>query len=532
MTAPGGASSVGSLTDEGYRWRVLGVVMLGTVMSALDSSIVNVSLPNMMASFGASVDDIEWVVTGYMLAFSTSMPLTAWLRDRVGFRLLYTASLGIFTIGSLLCGIAPNLPTLVGARVLQAIGGGAITPTAMALVAEVFPPQERGRALGIWAVGVMVGPALGPTLGGYLTEVLGWRSIFNVNLPIGAIGLLGASRILNADRPTAKATRGFDLPGFLLLTSFLVSALLGLSKGNSEGWTSRYVLTCALIAVIALVLFLTVESVVEERILDLGLFRSTQFSVAIVVTAARSIALYGGTFLLPVFLQNQMGRTAIDTGLLMLPGALVMAAVMPFSGRIADALGTRLPTIVGLLLTAWFMWTYRKLDVTTSSWNVVYPTLLRGVGLGLLVTPVMTAAINAVPTSKAGMASSMLSLSQQIAGSLGIALLASVLGHRTTFHLAVVGQGLDATRPAFTEAMRHVAARALEFGWSPANARLAGQSMVARGIARAAGGLAFNDAFLAGAGLVLFGILPALFLASKPRSRRAVRAPEPEPIME
>ena len=304
-----GAVAVSIPADDVYRWRVLGVVMLGTFMSALDSSIVNVSLPNMMASFGASVDDIEWVVTGYMLGFSTFMPLTAWLRDRVGYRVLYIASLAVFIAGSALCGIAPNLPALVLARVIQAFGGGAITPTGLAMIAEVFPPKERGRALGLWGVGVVVGPAFGPTLGGYLTETLGWRSIFNINLPIGIVGLLAASRILRVDKPHAQTSRGFDLPGFVLLTTFLVAALLGLSNGNREGWSSSYVVTCALVTSVSFVLFLAVESIVSARILDLGLFRSPQFTVAMVVTAARSVALYGGIFLLPLFLQDLMGRS-------------------------------------------------------------------------------------------------------------------------------------------------------------------------------------------------------------------------------
>lgn len=506
--------------DPDYRWRVLGVVMLGTVMAALDSSIVNVSLPKMMAAFGASVDDIEWVVTGYMLAFSTFMPLTAWLRDRVGYRILYIASLAIFTIGSLLCGLAPNLATLIVARVIQAVGGGAITPTGMAMIAEVFPPKERGRALAIWGVGVIVGPALGPTLGGFLTESFGWRSIFNINLPIGAVGLLAAHRILRRDKPKARPSGGFDLPGFLLLSAFLISALLGLSKGNHEGWTSAYVITCGLIASVALVLFLTIESIVTHRILDLDLFRNGQFSVAMVVTAARSVALYGGSFLLPLFLQNQMGRSETDTGLMLLPGALMIGLFMPVAGRIAERWGPRVPTLAGLALTACFMWLYRRLDVTTSTWGVLYPTLLRGAGLGLLITPVMTTAINSVPTQKAGMASSMLSLTQQVAGSLGIAILASVLGHRATFHLAVVGQGLDGARPAFTDAVGAVTLRAVELGLTPGNASLLARTTVARAVASAAGVLSFNDAFLTGAAVVIVGMIPAFFLASKGVRRR------------
>ena len=218
--------------DPRYRWKVLGVVMIGTLMSALDTSIVNVCLPSMMSSFGASVDEIEWVITGYMLGFSTFMPLTVWLRDRLGPRTLFLLALGVFTLGSLLCGIAWSLPVLVIARLIQAFGGGAITPTGMAMIAEVFPPAERGRALGIWGVGVIVGPAVGPTLGGYLTDAFGWRAIFDVNLPFGALGLLAAARVLRSDRPAAGARRSFDLAGFVLLSAFLVATLLGLSKGN------------------------------------------------------------------------------------------------------------------------------------------------------------------------------------------------------------------------------------------------------------------------------------------------------------
>jgi DHA2 family multidrug resistance protein len=266
---------------------------------------------------------------------------------------------------------------------------------------------------------------------------------------------------------------------------------------------------------ISLVLFLAVESVSSERILDLGLFRSGQFTVAMVVTCARSVALYGGTFLLPLFLQDQMGRTEIDTGLLMLPGALAIAAVMPVSGRIAERLGTRLPTLIGLAMTTWFLWTYRRLDVTTSTWSVLYPTLIRGVGLGLLVTPVMTVAINAVPTRKAGMASSMLSLIQQVSGSLGIAVLAAVLVRRSTFHLAVVGQGLAAASPALAQSTRALAQRVLALGHSPSEAARAARALVMGHAASAAEVLGFGDAFLMGAGIVFLGIVPALFLAKR-----------------
>lgn len=474
------------------------------------------------------MDDIEWVITGYMLAFSAFMPLTSWLRTRLGYRFLYIASLGVFTAGSVLCGIAPTLPTLVIARIIQALGGGAMTPTGMALIAEVFPPEERGKALGVWGAGIMVGPALGPTLGGYLTETLGWRSIFNINLPIGLLGLIATRHILRRDRPRGRPSGSFDLSGFLFLSTFLISALLGLSKGNQEGWTSAFVVICGLVSAVSLVFFIAVESLVEDGILDLGLLRNGPFTVALVVTGARSVALFGGTFLMPLFLQNQMGQSETDTGLLLLPGAVMVALTTTISGRLSERFGPRVPTLFGLALAATFMWLCRRLDATTSTWGVLFPTLLRGAGLGLLVTPVMTAAMNAVPTKMAGMASSMLSLTQQVAGSLGIALLASVLGHRATFHLAVTGQGLELARPAFAEAVLRLTERAAALGLSPDQAELLAQTTVAHGVGNAAGVLAFNDAFLVGAVVILLGMVPALFLSSRTRTDRESIVPGPE----
>lgn len=504
--------------DPAYRWKVLGVVMIGTLMSALDTSIVNVCLPSMMASFGASVDEIEWVVTGYMLGFSTFMPLTVWLRDRLGPRNLFLLALGVFTLGSVLCGIAWSLPVLVVARLIQAFGGGAITPTGMAMIAEVFPPAERGRALGIWGVGVIVGPAIGPTLGGYLTDAFGWRAIFDVNLPFGLVGLVAAARILRREAPGAGARKPFDLAGFVLLSAFLVATLLGLSKGNSEGWSSRYVTTCALIAAFSLAAFLLVESVVEHGILDLGLLRNGQLSIALAVTAMRSVALYGGTFLLPVFLQTHMGFDEIRTGELLLPGALVIGAAMPIAGRLADRIGARIPTVVGLVLVAHFMFSYRDLDAVTSTWGVLWPTLVRGLGLGLLVTPVMTAAINAVPTARAGMASSMLNLTQQVAGSVGIAALASILGTRTAYHRAVVGEALQASSGAWAQASAAVAVHLRAIGYAPSDARLAAAATMARHAVASASVAAFDDAFLAGALIVACGVVPALFLGARRRA--------------
>ena len=495
-----------------YKWWVLGVVMIGTLMGALDSSIVNVAIPRIMADFGSSLDDIEWVVTGYMLAFSTLMPLTTWVRDRIGHKSLYIVSLFVFTLGSILCGVAWNLPSLIIARVIQAFGGGAITPTGMAMIAEVFPPKERVKAMGYWGVGVIVGPAFGPTLGGYLTQTLGWRSIFLINLPIGVAGIILAAKVLFADKSHSSLHKPFDFWGFGFLSTFLVAFLLGLSKGEHEGWTSVYIIFCAIISLVGLVGFLLVETQILNPIVDLSLFKSSVFSICMVVTVIRSLALYGGVFLLPLFLQQQMGFDETRSGLMLLPGSLVIGLFMPISGKIANRTGPRSLTIVGLMGVALFMFMYRNMDVNMSTWSVILPTLVRGFGIGLLVAPVMATAMNAVSTEKAGAVSSLLNLLQQVGGSIGIAVLATVLSHRTHFHLNALGVIDPNTSASFRDAFGHVFHHALSLGFTHAESKTISGSLVAKALVQSATVAAFQDAFLVGSVIVAAAILPSFLL--------------------
>ncbi|MDD5457243.1 MAG: DHA2 family efflux MFS transporter permease subunit, partial [Candidatus Margulisbacteria bacterium] len=314
---------------DNYKWIVMIIIMIGIMMSVLDSSIVNISIPAIMADFGSNVNDIQWIVTAYMLSFAALMPLTSWFRDRIGYKFLYISSLFIFTLGSILCGMAWNLPSLIIARILQAVGGGAISPTAMAMLADVFEPHERGKAMGFLGLGIIIGPIFAPTLGGFLTKTFGWRSIFLVNIPIGIVGLFMASSLLRHDKPHASTHKPFDLWGFIFLSIFLISFLLGVSKGEQEGWTSTYIVTCAILSVVSFILFLWVESLVENKVFDLDLFHYRNFSICMVISAIRSVVLFGGIFLLPLFLQQLMGMDEIQSGLILLPGSLVVAMMLP-----------------------------------------------------------------------------------------------------------------------------------------------------------------------------------------------------------
>ena len=449
-----------------YKWIVMGIVMAGTLMATLDSSIVNVSIPAIMADFGVSVDDIEWVITGYMIAFATLMPLTAWFRNRIGYKSLYIMSLIVFTSGSLLCGVAWNLPSLIMARVIQALGGGAITPTAMAMITEVFEPQERGKAIGIWGMGVIMGPAIGPTIGGYLTNHFGWRSIFLVNLPIGIIVVFVSVFMLVREVPHESMRKPFDFWGFSFLTIFLVSLLLGLSKGESKGWTSLYIVICGTVSVMGFLCFLLVEASVEHGVIKLSLFRHPVFSACSIVMLVRQVALFGGIFLLPLFMQQQMGYEEMQSGLILLPGSLVMALVMPFGGRISDKIGPKLPTLIGLTGLWFFMFMYRNMNVNMTAFDLICPTLVRGVAMGLLMAPITAAGMNAVEQRDAGMASSMFSIIQQVGGSIGISLLSTILSHRVPYHLGVISASMDRTSPVFMESFQNLSHHVHSLGYT------------------------------------------------------------------
>jgi MFS transporter, DHA2 family, multidrug resistance protein len=508
-------TNVSAEQAERYKWQVLGVVMIGTLMSALDSSIVNVSIPAIMADFGSSLDDIEWVITSYMLAFAALMPLTAWLRDRIGHKALYIWSLVIFTGGSVLCGMAWNLPVLIFARVIQAVGGGAITPTGMAMISETFEPHERGRALGFWGMGAVMGPAFGPTVGGYLAKNFGWPSIFLVNLPVGIMGVFLALRILRGDRPEHHAHRPFDTGGFLFLGLFLVGFLLVMSKGESEGWTSTYIIICAIAAFIGFFGFLVVETIVPYGIVDLKLLTNPVFTSCFVLTATRSIALYGGTFLLPIFLQNYKGYDEVESGLMLLPGSLLMGVLMPFAGRLGDKLSPRLMGFIGFTLLGFFFFQYRTLDLDTSDWGIIVPTLIRGVAIAMLIAPLTATAMNAVSNKNAGMASSMLNIIQQVGGSVGIAVLSMVLHRRTVYHLSIIGANVSRSTPAYREAASRIIATSHDLGYNHAESVMVAATSIGQHIAQYAGVLSFQDSFLVGALLTFMALVGVLWLPNK-----------------
>ena len=499
--------------NPNYKWFVLIIVTFGTFMAALDTSIVNVSIPVIMADYGANLDEIQWVVTAYMLAFAVCIPLTSWLKDKVGHKMLYLSSLILFTIGSLLCGMSWNLPSLIVARIIQAIGGGAISPVSMSMVSEVFEPRERGKALGLWGLGVIIGPTIGPTLGGYLTMEFGWRSIFTINLPVGILGSFLAIKYLLPDKPHQDSKpKPFDLWGFIFLTTFLISFLLGLSNGESKGWSSVYIIVCTILSLLGLIGFFVTESLIKNKLIDLELFKSTVFSTTMILTAVRSIALFGGIFLLPVFLQRLKGLTEIQSGLLMLPGSLMVAMIFPIIGKISDKSNPKILAFMGLIGTFFSMYLYKDMSTSMSYWDIIFPTLIRGFGMALLMAPVMTTAMNSVPKHKSAMASTMLNLIQQISGAIGIAILSTILSNRTKFHLAAMGEKINTLSTVYYETVRNLTNYVHQFGLTKTASVAAAKAILIKHVVVCANVAGFQDTFLFATIFVILAVIPTFFL--------------------
>jgi DHA2 family multidrug resistance protein len=399
---------------------VLITLMLGTSMAAIDTSIVNVSLPVMRHQFNADVDEIEWIITAYMISFTLFIPLITWLKNRIGYFNLYIISVAVFTTGSLLCSLSHSLVLLVAARVIQASGGGAITPTSLAILSETFPLEKRGSAIGWWGLGNVMGPALGPTLGGILTHYFGWESVFYVNVPIGIATILLTFRYLPflRDRPRTRPT--FDFRGFTWFALFIVAVQYTVSAISKKGELPEMIAGCACFV---LFLYLYIRSArVPQPLLDLTVFRSPDFVYSAIIVVIRSVALFGGMFFLPFLLQGLLGYTTIQSGLLLLPNALMMLVARPYAGKKADQGLIRSISLLGILLLALSMYLFSRIDVGTTVLLIILPMIVRGLGISFLVAPVSTALLNAVNREQISTATSMNSLLQQLGGSIGIAI--------------------------------------------------------------------------------------------------------------
>jgi len=412
------------------------VILIGGFMSMLDSSIVNVAISPMMTAFGVNADEIDWVLTIYMLVLGIVVPASSWLGEYFGLKKLYLLSLAVFTIGSLFCSLAWNVPSLTFARAIQAIGGGMIMPVTMSMIYKITPQKNIGKAMGGYGMVFVVAPAIGPSVGGYLVEYVDWRLIFTINLPIGIIGiLLGLFIIPNmAGSDPGK----FDYGGAMLSAAGMFSILLLLSEGADWGWTTLPSVMLFYAALVFLGTFVWWELKHPYPLLDIRIFKNMNYSVGNLMLVLITVGMYGVLFYLPIFLQAARGMGALEVGLLMLPPALVSAVSMPVSGALYDRYGPRIPAAIGVCLLAFSTWQFSHIDLQTPVSFIIFWNSIRSIGMGLAMMPAQTGLMSQIPPQKVGNASAMNNIISRVSGSFGIAVLSVVMTKRLAYHSAIL----------------------------------------------------------------------------------------------
>ncbi|MDT7681869.1 MAG: hypothetical protein QOG57_2179 [Pseudonocardiales bacterium] len=420
---PGG-SSPAPATQVAHWGLPLAVVVVGMFMSTLDTSIVNVAIPTMQEQFGVSTTDIQWVSTAYTLCLGVIVPTSAWLGERLGLKRLYLIALVSFSAFSALCGMAGGLNSMIFFRILQAIPGGVLPVTCLTILYRMVPKEKLGAAMGMYGLGIVVAPGVGPTLGGYLVEYVDWRLIFYINVPVGILGAIAAMAVL--PRVPGVAGRRFDLPGFGCIAVGLFSLLLALSEGQDWGWTGYRVLLLLAVSVNALALFVVIELQAKEPLLNVRVFRYWPFVNSLLLLAILSVGLFAVLFYVPSFLQEAQGLTPMNTGLTVLPQALVMMVMMPLAGRLYDLIGPRWPAIIGLFLNGVGTLMLAGINIDMTRPELIVWMMIRAAGLGLSMMPIMTGGLSALPAALSSAGSAFNTLTQRVSSALGLAVLTAL----------------------------------------------------------------------------------------------------------
>ena len=513
---------------DAYKWWVLVNVMFGTFMAVLDATIVNVALPKIMAAFGVTIDKVEWVITAYLLIFAVMLPTSGWVADHFGYKRTYFTALFIFTLGSLLCGLAWDENALIAFRVLQGIGAGFMMPVGMAIVTREFPVKQRGIALGFWAIAAAASVSLGPLAGGYLVDNISWHAIFDVNVPIGIVAMF-ATAVIQREYRTLH-TRDFDVIGFISLSVFLSFLLLALSDGNASwntgGWTSPFILTCFALSAVGFFVFMVTELTIKHPLIELDLLKNFNFAVTNGILFIFGLGMFGSTFLLPLYLQNSLGYTALQAGAVFLPVGILQALFSPVAGIVSDRISPKIPAVIGIALLALSLYLNASLSLFSEHHQIMLPLYIRGVAMGLLFTPLSNLALADIPKQKMAQASGLFNVIRQIGGSFGVAIMGTMLTRRLIFHTAMYSASASQSSPAFQQILHEIQAFAQQAvgGTGPAASMRAG-AMIASHLAQQAFVQAVNDDFLIAAAISLAGIVPIFLLRGRTKNEGEAHAP-------
>lgn len=502
--------------EEKLNFAILWVIVLGTFMAVMDGTIVNVSLPKMISVFNSSTSQAQWIVTSYMLTLGIIMPVSGFLGDRFGYKRVYSAAMAVFVIGSFLCGIAWSIDSMIAFRVLQAVGGGIMQPLGMAILYQNYPRERMGSVLGIWGISMMLAPAIGPTLGGYLVDYASWRFIFYVNIPIGILNLFMAKARL----PKTKLVQGqsFDFVGVITSTIGFFCLLLALSQGNSHGWTSPYIAALLFVSLFSLTIFVHNELNHQAPLLDLRLCKNYVYTISLIVGSIISIGMYSVIFLIPLLLQGVLGKSAFQTGLILFPAALASGVVMPFSGKAFDRYGARALVTGGLVILIITTYMLHSINIWTSLYVIMFWLIIRGFGMGFCFMPSNTAGMNTVPAHLVGRASALSNVVRQIASAFGIAMFTSILTSRQTEYMGYLAPSINVSSNEFLHIQSEIMSMAAGLSMTTDSVMAMSSSLVLQHAIKESLVLAMGDCFLVAAGITIIALVLAFFFKGRPKA--------------
>lgn len=499
-----------------HRYLIAIAVVLASLLQVIDSSIVNVAVPHMMGSLGATIDEIAWVSTGYILASVIVIPLTGWLAAAFGRKRYFAGSILIFTLASFFCGAAGSLSSLVVWRVIQGIGGGALLSTSQAIIYEAFPREEAGKAMAFWGMGVMVGPTLGPTLGGWITDNYTWPWIFYINLPLG---LLSAFMVVAYVHDRIKLARppAVDALGILLLTASVGSIQYMVEHGQREDWfDSNLITTLAVIGVVGGALLVWRELTTRYPVIDFRVLRHRQMWVGVIIGVVIGVGLYGSVFILPVFLQGRLGMTALQTGMVILPGAIATAITMFFVGRFGNRVDARGMVVVGAILFGRAMWDLSHITAEAGAHDFFWPLIFRGIGLGLMFVPLTNLALADLSLEELPQGTGLYNFFRQLGGSLGIAGMATLLTRYTGQAEQVLRTEVDSYSPVTLQRLAMLVRGLQSRGIDPYTAKAQAIAIIDRQVTGQANVIAFGKIYIL-SGILMLIALPLLLLVGKPQ---------------
>ncbi|HDD2291041.1 TPA: DHA2 family efflux MFS transporter permease subunit [Staphylococcus aureus] len=439
------------------RGKILAALLFGMFIAILNQTLLNVALPKINTEFNISASTGQWLMTGFMLVNGILIPITAYLFNKYSYRKLFLVALVLFTIGSLICAISMNFPIMMVGRVLQAIGAGVLMPLGSIVIITIYPPEKRGAAMGTMGIAMILAPAIGPTLSGYIVQNYHWNVMFYGMFIIGIIAILVGFVWFKLYQYTTNPKA--DIPGIIFSTIGFGALLYGFSEAGNKGWGSVEIETMFAIGIIFIILFVIRELRMKAPMLNLEVLKFPTFTLTTVINMVVMMSLYGGMILLPMYLQNLRGFSALDSGLLLLPGSLIMGLLGPFAGKLLDTIGLKPLAIFGIAVMTYATWELTKLNMDTPYMTIMGIYVLRSFGMAFIMIPMVTAAINALPGRLASHGNAFLNTMRQLAGSIGTAILVTVMTTQTTQHLSAFGEELDKTNPVVQDHMRELASQ-------------------------------------------------------------------------